>query len=121
MSGINTFNPKQPVFISDRAKAHFIHKLKQSNCARGVRVGIKTSGCSGYQYVIDYIDEPPSEQSQLIELNPEFYLQVDPEAIPIIKGTTIDLVQEGLNESIEFQNPNVQSRCGCGESFSIDS
>jgi len=117
---VQTFDPNEPVHVTAKARQHFVDQLKHQEAAQGVMLSVKESGCSGYQYVIEYTQQPPPKDVSPISLEDSFYLYVDPQASTILNGTTIDLVQEGLNESIEFQNPNVQSRCGCGESFSID-
>lgn len=119
MSHVESFDPRVPVTLTNAAREHFLARLAGTPDAKGVRVSVKESGCSGYQYVIDYVNEIPSSDGTR-ELDDQYLLCVAPEAIKILTGTTIDLVKEGLNESIEFENPNVQSRCGCGESFTIN-
>ncbi|MEJ2669766.1 MAG: iron-sulfur cluster assembly accessory protein [Gammaproteobacteria bacterium] len=118
MSLVATFDPKAPVQVSDAACAHFIERLKRQPSAKGVRLSVKESGCSGYQYTIDYVENIP-ETDGTLALNDQYVLCVDSQALNIISGTLIDLVREGLNETIEFENPNIQSRCGCGESFTV--
>lgn len=119
MSQVESFDPRVPVTLTDAARKHFLASLANKPEAKGVRISIKESGCSGYQYVIDYVNEIPAEDGTRM-LTDNYALCVAPEAVKILTGTTIDLVKEGLNETIEFENPNVQSRCGCGESFSIN-
>ncbi len=83
----------------------------------GLRLGVKTTGCSGMAYVLEFVDE----------LNPEdhvFDIQdlkiiVDPKSLVYIDGTELDFVKEGLNEGFQFNNPNVKDECGCGESFTV--
>ncbi len=83
----------------------------------GIRVGVKTTGCSGLAYVLEYVDAAqPTDQK--IECNGcEIY--VDPKSCPYLQGMTIDFVRNGLNEGFEFKNPNERDRCGCGESFRV--
>jgi iron-sulfur cluster assembly accessory protein len=119
MSQVENFDPRVPVTLTSAALEHFLARLTSAPDAKGVRISVKESGCSGYQYVIDYVNEIPSGDGAR-QIDEHYILCVAPEAIKILKGTTIDLVKEGLNESIEFENPNVQSRCGCGESFTIN-
>jgi iron-sulfur cluster assembly accessory protein len=119
MSEVESFDPRTPVTVTEAARNHFVARLAQTPEAKGVRISVKESGCSGYQYVIDYITEVSAEDGART-LADSYLLCVAPEAVKILNGTTIHLVKEGLNETIEFENPNVQSRCGCGESFSVD-
>jgi iron-sulfur cluster assembly protein len=84
----------------------------------GLRVATKVSGCAGFAYVVDYVDEPKSDDQIFENFGVEVY--VDPKSLKNIDGMTIDYVKESLlNEGFEFQNPNVKDSCGCGESFSV--
>ena len=83
----------------------------------GIRVGVKTTGCSGFAYVLEYVDDPQPEDV-CIEYN-ECKLFVDPKSSVYLTGMQIDYVRNGLNEGFEFNNPNEKDRCGCGESFRI--
>ncbi len=83
----------------------------------GLKLGVRKTGCSGFAYVLDYADE--SAPSDLVFEDRGVKVFVDPAAIALIDGTTVDFVKQGLNESFRFQNPNVKGECGCGESFSI--
>jgi Fe-S cluster assembly protein SufA/iron-sulfur cluster assembly protein len=112
------YDPKQPISITAKARDYLTRQLQQHTEAQAVRLSIKTTGCSGYQYHIDWVSAPQN-QDIAISLSSSQHLYVDAAAIAILQGTEIDLVKEGLNESIEFKNPNVTARCGCGESFSI--
>ena len=83
----------------------------------GMRFGVRKSGCSGFAYVVDFADE--------VETNDEIYesngvnVVVDGKSLPFVDGTEIDFRREGLNEIFVYDNPNVKSECGCGESFGI--
>ncbi len=83
----------------------------------GLRLGVRSTGCSGFAYVLDYADQPAP--GDLIFEDRGVKVFVDPEALPLIDGTIVDFVRQGLNEAFRFQNPNVKGECGCGESFSI--
>lgn len=83
----------------------------------GLKIGVRKTGCSGFAYVLDYADE--SAPRDLIFEDRGVKVFVDPDALALIDGTTVDFVKHGLNESFRFQNPNVKGECGCGESFSI--
>lgn len=97
------------------------NKIK-SNLARrgsgvGVRIGVRTTGCSGLAYVLEYVDRVNDEDtvfhSQAVQVI------VDAKSLPILGDLNVDYVRQGLNEGFEFQNPSEKDRCGCGESFRI--
>jgi len=96
-------------------------KIKQTLARRGkgvgVRVGVKTTGCSGLAYVLEYVDSP-NPADECVDCD-GCQIFVDPKSCPYIQGTTIDWVRNGLNEGFEFKNPNERDRCGCGESFRV--
>jgi iron-sulfur cluster assembly protein len=97
------------------------NKVKQTLSRRGkglgVRVGVKTTGCSGLAYVLEYVDSP---QEHDIKIDCDgCVLFVDQKSSPYLQGMTIDFVRNGLNEGFEFKNPNARDHCGCGESFRI--
>ncbi|RJG47606.1 iron-sulfur cluster assembly protein IscA [Motilimonas pumila] len=83
----------------------------------GLRLGVKTSGCSGLAYVLEFVDElnPDDEVFEQNGVN----VIVDAKSLVYLDGTELDFVKEGLNEGFEFNNPNVDGECGCGESFSV--
>ena len=115
---VATFDPKTPaVSITDKALRYF-HRNAQSQGQNLIRLSVTTSGCSGFAYVLDFVDNA-EERDNLIELDNGLSLALDPEAEHVLRGTEIDLVTEGLNQVIKFNNPNVVGECGCGESFSV--
>jgi len=83
----------------------------------GLRLGIKTTGCSGFSYVVDYADAAGPDD--LVFEEHGVRVVVDRQSYPVLSGTRIDFVRQGLNESFRFENPNVKAECGCGESFSV--
>ncbi len=83
----------------------------------GLRVGVKSSGCSGFSYVVDYADDVRSED--LVFDSHGVKVVVDRSHLAAVDGTQIDFVRQGLNESFRFDNPNVTAQCGCGESFNV--
>jgi len=83
----------------------------------GIRVGVKTTGCSGLAYVLEYVDKKDINDIE-IPVNP-YSVFVDPKSSVYLNGMTIDYVKKGLNEGFEFVNPNEKDRCGCGESFRV--
>ncbi|MFY1026632.1 iron-sulfur cluster assembly protein IscA [Actinobacillus seminis] len=83
----------------------------------GLRLGIKTSGCSGLAYVLEFVDHI-NEDDQIFESNGVKVI-VDTKSLVYLDGTQLDFVKEGLNEGFKFTNPNVKDQCGCGESFNV--
>lgn len=83
----------------------------------GLRVGVKTSGCSGLAYVLEFVDELNADD-QVFEQD-DLKVIVDGKSLVYIDGTQLDFVKEGLNEGFQFNNPNVNGECGCGESFTV--
>ncbi len=83
----------------------------------GLRLGIKTSGCSGLAYVLEFVDEL-NEDDNVFEQNGVKVI-VDAKSLVYLDGTELDFVKEGLNEGFKFANPNVKDQCGCGESFNV--
>lgn len=83
----------------------------------GIRLAVKTTGCSGLMYVIEPVDSKQSEDMVFESKGVEVY--VDPKSLVYVDGTQMDYVKKGLNEGFEFSNPNVQAECGCGESFTV--
>lgn len=83
----------------------------------GLRLGVRKTGCSGFAYVVNYADD--SQPKDLVFENQGVKVFVDPDSLPLIDGTTVDFVKQGLNEAFRFHNPNIKGECGCGESFSV--
>ena len=83
----------------------------------GLRLGIKTSGCSGLAYVLEFVDEL-NEDDNVFEQDGVKVI-VDAKSLVYLDGTELDFVKEGLNQGFKFQNPNVKDQCGCGESFNV--
>ncbi|SHO58102.1 iron-sulfur cluster assembly protein IscA [Vibrio quintilis] len=83
----------------------------------GLRLGVKTTGCSGMAYVLEFVDEL-NEEDQVFETGGVKVI-VDTKSLVYLDGTQLDYVKQGLNEGFEFNNPNVKNECGCGESFNV--
>jgi iron-sulfur cluster assembly protein len=83
----------------------------------GLRLGVKTTGCSGMAYVIEYADE--IEEDDIVFVDHGVKVIVNPKSLVYLDGTELDYAREGLNEGFLFNNPNVKDQCGCGESFNI--
>lgn len=83
----------------------------------GLRLGVKTSGCSGMAYVLEFADQIDSEDS--VFEDKQVKIIVDAKSLVYLDGTELDFVKEGLNEGFKFNNPNMTNECGCGESFNV--
>ena len=83
----------------------------------GLRLGVRKTGCSGFAYVINYAED--SSKDDIVFEDRGVKVFVDRESLPLIDGTEVDFVKQGLNEAFKFRNPNVKGECGCGESFSV--
>jgi iron-sulfur cluster assembly protein len=105
------------VSISEAAAKHVTKYLARRGKGVGVRLGVKTTGCSGLAYKLEYADDFAPED--VIFEDRGIKVLVDPKSLPYIDGTTLDFVREGLNEGFRFNNPNERDRCGCGESFRV--
>ena len=116
---IATYDPNAPaITVTDSAARYFESKLKGNSSLKSIRLSTETSGCTGYGYVLDFVDSPEADD-EIFSISPLVTLSVDRNALDILKGTEIDLVVEGVNQVIKFNNPNVVAECGCGESFSV--
>ena len=113
------FDPNKPIItLTDKAAQHVQGLMdKADSDVIGLRVGIKTTGCSGMAYVLEFVDEANSED--VVYQYHGVQLLVDPKSLVYIDGTEMDFVKEGLNEGFEFNNPNIAGECGCGESFTV--
>ena len=105
------------VTLTEAAARHVNKYLSKRGKGVGVRLGVKTTGCSGLAYKLEYVDEVAPEDA-LFEAH-GVKLMVDPKSPAYIDGTELDYVREGLNEGFKFVNPNERDRCGCGESFRV--
>jgi len=85
----------------------------------GIRIGVRTTGCSGLAYVLEYVDAYIDSGDNINYAQPDFAIFVDKKSDVYLKGMTVDYVREGLNEGFQFTNPNERDRCGCGSSFRI--
>lgn len=103
--------------VTPEAITHLKQALSRNTDATAVRLGVKTSGCSGYAYVVDYA-QAPTDQDLQVEFD-GLPVVVDPISEPLLAGTVVDLKVEGVNRTLRFENPNVVSECGCGESFAV--
>lgn len=105
------------VSLSEAAARHVNRYLTKRGKGVGVRLGVKTTGCSGLAYTLEYVDEMSGEDVVFEEHGVK--VLVDPKSMAYIDGTQLDYVREGLNEGFRFHNPNERDKCGCGESFRV--
>ena len=105
------------VMLTERAAQHVKNYMAKRGKGVGLRVGVRTSGCSGMAYKLEYADAV-SPDDHLFESHGVKVL-VDPKSLPYLQGTELDFAREGLNEGFKFNNPNVRDECGCGESFNV--
>lgn len=101
--------------LSAHAAMHVREKLRQRGKGIGIRVSIKTTGCSGLAYALEFVDEQQKDDRVFESQGIKLY--IDPKSFPYVKGTTMDYVKEGVNEGFKFTNPNSKGECGCGKSF----
>jgi iron-sulfur cluster assembly protein len=105
------------VTLTEAAANHVARFLEKRGKGVGLRLGVKTTGCSGLAYKLEYVDELSSGDQPFESHGVK--LLIDPKSLAYIDGTELDFVKEGLNEGFKFNNPNVKSECGCGESFKV--
>ena len=105
------------ITLTEAAARHVSRYLARRGQGLGVRLGVKTSGCSGLAYKLEYVDD--AEPEDIIFENHGVKVLIDPKSLAYIDGTELDFVREGLNEGFRFSNPNERDRCGCGESFRV--
>lgn len=105
------------ITLSELAAKKIQQQLKRRGKGLGVRVGVKTTGCSGLAYVLEYVDVPSDTDMSFVSYSTHVF--VDPKSLVYLEGVKIDWVRNGLNEGFDFQNPNERDRCGCGESFRV--
>lgn len=105
------------VILTENAARHIERSLSKRGKGVGLRLAVKTSGCSGLAYAIEFADEAlPDDQ---VFDSHGLKLLVDARSLPFLDGTELDFVREGLNEGFKFHNPNAKANCGCGESFAV--
>lgn len=105
------------VTLTEKAAQHVSTFLQKRGKGVGLRLGVRTSGCSGMAYKLEFVDEVDTEDEVYESHGIKVF--VDPHSLPYIDGTELDYSREGLNEGFKFNNPNVQDQCGCGESFKV--
>ena len=105
------------VTLTENAAKHVQGFLTKRGKGIGLRVGVRTSGCSGMAYKLEFVDEPDAADLKFVSNG--VTILVDQQSLPYITGMELDYTREGLNEGFKFNNPNVKDQCGCGESFKV--
>lgn len=103
--------------LTPTAAQHVADYLHNRGKGEGIRVGIKTSGCSGLAYVLEFVDQIDPHDQLFVSNGVKVF--VDPKSLVYLDGLEMDYVKNGLNEGFEFNNPNQKGECGCGESFTV--
>ncbi len=105
------------ITLTDNAAKHVQNFLAKRGKGIGLRLGVRTSGCSGMAYKLEFADA--AEEDDLQFVSGGVTVLVDPKSLPYIDGMELDYTRDGLNEGFKFNNPNVKDQCGCGESFKV--
>ena len=105
------------VTLTEAAAQHVSRYMEKRGKGVGVRLGVKTTGCSGLAYKLEYVDDVAPED--IVFEGHGVKVLIDPKSLAYIDGTELDFVREGLNEGFKFNNPKERDRCGCGESFRV--
>ena len=105
------------ISLTDAASKKIQQTLTRRGSGKGIRLGVRTTGCSGLAYVLEYVDTPQPEDQCFDCSGCKIF--IDPKSCVYLQGLTVDYVRQGLNEGFQFNNPNERDRCGCGESFRV--
>ena len=107
------------ITVTDTASKKIKDLLKRRGKGVGIRIGVKTTGCSGLAYTLEFVDKYDYEVGVTNYSQKDFVVLVDTKSDVYLNGLTMDWVRNGLNEGFHFKNPNERDRCGCGESFRV--
>jgi iron-sulfur cluster assembly protein len=105
------------VTLTQSAANHISRYLEKRGKGVGLRLGVRTTGCSGMAYKLEYVDQAGDDDQVFEAFGVKVF--VDPKSMPYLAGTELDYAREGLNEGFKFSNPNEKATCGCGESFTV--
>ncbi len=105
------------ITLTENAAKHVRNFIAKRGKGVGLRIGVRTSGCSGMAYKLEFADEMASDDVQFSSHG--VTVLVDPKSLTYIDGMELDYTREGLNEGFKFNNPNIKNQCGCGESFGV--
>lgn len=107
------------ISITETAAERVKSNLAKRGHGVGIRVGVRTTGCSGLAYTLEYVDVPPVTRDQHVYEQHGIKIWVDGKSLVYVDGMEMDWVRNGLNEGFDFKNPKESARCGCGESFTV--
>jgi iron-sulfur cluster assembly protein len=105
------------ITLTELAATKIYKHLEKRKTGLGIRLGVKTTGCSGLAYILEFVDQPTPEDMSFVSHGVHVF--VDPKSLAYLDGVQIDWTKNGLNEGFDFTNPNERDRCGCGESFRV--
>ncbi|MDH4394510.1 MAG: iron-sulfur cluster assembly protein IscA [Limnobacter sp.] len=105
------------VTLSEKAADHITKFMAKRGKGLGLRLGVRTTGCSGMAYKLEFVDSSNEEDTVFESHGVKLF--IDPKSLPYLEGIELDFAREGLNEGFKFNNPNEKARCGCGESFTV--
>ena len=105
------------ITMTQAAADHVNNYLTNRGHGEGVRLGVRTTGCSGMAYILEFVDQIAAEDEGFDTLGVK--IVIDPKSLLYLDGTELDYAKEGLNEGFQFNNPNAKGECGCGESFNV--
>jgi len=105
------------VTLTEKAATHVQNYIAKRGRGVALRIGVRTSGCSGFAYKLEFADAVNPDDHQFESHGVK--VVVDPKSLPFLEGTQLDYTREGLNEGFKFSNPNIKDECGCGESFNV--
>jgi iron-sulfur cluster assembly protein len=105
------------ISVTEAASKKILDNLTRRGAGIGIRIGVRTTGCSGLAYVLEYVDNTWTGSTSFVHEG--FTIVVDNKDLPYVNELTVDYVRQGLNEGFEFSNPIEKDRCGCGESFRV--
>ena len=106
-----------PITLTDRAAEHVQRYIAKRGKGVGLRLGVRTTGCSGLAYKLEFADDLQEGDQEFVSNGVK--VLIDPKSLAYLDGTELDFVRDGLNEGFRFNNPNEKDKCGCGESFNV--
>lgn len=107
------------ITITELAAERVKSNLAKRGKGIGIRVGVRTTGCSGLAYTLEYVDQEPVTRDQFVYEQYGIQIWIDGKSLVYVDGMEMDWVRNGLNEGFDFKNPKESARCGCGESFTV--
>jgi iron-sulfur cluster assembly protein len=107
------------IILTDLAREKVKAAIDKRGRGLGIQIGVRTTGCSGMAYTLEYIDNPPITRDYLTYDMEGFRVWINGKHLPYVDGMVMDWKKQGLNEGFDFSNPNEKGRCGCGESFNV--